>query len=229
MKTNVVLASADRELFGVTIRQNTKEQFLSITDLQKAYDKARWQYGWSEKKVNEILTYQDAKHRVYYLLIERGLIKMSLSNFMEMIEKEGLTSVLKGLGVYKTTGRGSNKSVMADPYIWVLIAMELNPMLYAKVIIWITDTLIFDRIEAGTEYKPMNGAIKSAIYNPDYTKFARAINIKTFGFHQSGMRNLASSKELRKITEIEKFVTNGISQGWLKSEDQILRAIQEYS
>jgi hypothetical protein len=75
----------------------------------------------------------------------------------------------------------------------------------------------------------MNGAIKSAIYNPDYTKFARAINIKTFGFHQSGMRNLASSKELRKITEIEKFVTNGISQGWLKSEDQILRAIQEYS
>lgn len=229
MKTNVTLNSTDRELFGVTIRQTTKEQFLSITDLQKAYEKARWQYGWSEKKVNEILTYQDAKHRIYYLLNEKGLVKMSLSSFMEMVDNQGITNILKGLGVYKTTGRGTNKTVMADPYIWVLIAMELNPMLYAKVIIWITDTLIFDRVEAGTEYKPMNSSLKSMLGNPDYVKYAKAINVATFGIHQSGMRNLASSKELRKITEIEKFVTNAVNQGWLKSEEQVLKAIKEYN
>lgn len=229
MKTNVTLNSTDRELFGITIRQTTKEQFLSITDLQKAYDKARWQYGWVEKKVNEILTYQDTKHRVYYLLNERDLVKISLNQFMGMVESQGITSVLKGLGVYKTTGRGSNRSVMADPYIWVLIAMELNPMLYAKVIIWITDTLIFDRVEAGTEYKPMNSSLKSMLGNPDYVKYAKAINVATFGIHQSGMRNLASSKELRKITEIEKFVTNAVNQGWLKSEEQVLKAIKDYN
>ena len=39
MKTDVILSSTDRELFGITIRQNTKEQFLSVTDLQNAYEK----------------------------------------------------------------------------------------------------------------------------------------------------------------------------------------------
>ena len=117
---------------------------------------------------------------------------------------------------------------MADPYVWVLLAMELNPMLYAKVIIWLTDTLIFNRIEAGSEYLPMNAAIKKCIGNPDYTKFAKAINVAVFGKHMTGMRNLASAKELRKITEIEKFVINAIERGWLKKEEQILEAIKTY-
>lgn len=41
MKTNVTMVSNDRKLFGVTIRQDTKNQFLSITDLQEAYTRAR--------------------------------------------------------------------------------------------------------------------------------------------------------------------------------------------
>lgn len=142
-----------------------------------------------------------------------------------MVEKEGITKVLKGLGLYKTIGRGENKSVMSDPYVWILIALELNPMLYAKVIIWVTDTLIFDRIEAGSEYKPMNSAIKSVIPSPDYIKYAKAINTKVFGHHQSGMRDLACAKELRKIADIEKFITNAIEQGWIKTEEQIIDAI----
>ncbi len=228
MKTNIILKSPDRDLFGVTIRQSTKEQFLSLSDLQRAYEKARWQYGWTEKRVNDLLTYQDTKLRLYYLLLERGLIKTSLSTFIEMTEKEGVTRVLKGLGVYRTTGKGSDKAVMADPYIWVLVAMELNPMLYAKVIIWITDSLVFDRIDAGSEYLPMNTAIKSAIKNPDYTKFAKAINIRVFGQHQTGMRNIACAKELRKIADIEKFIINAIELGWIKTESSILSAISNY-
>lgn len=228
MKTNVVLNSTDRELFGITIRQNTKEQYLSITDLQRAYEKARWQYGWGERGINTIMQSLDFRERLYFLLIERNLIKVGIPTFTEMIDKEGITKVLKGLGIYKTTGRGANKSVMADPYVWVLLAMELNPMLYAKVIIWLTDTLIFNRIEAGSEYLPMNAAIKKCIGNPDYTKFAKAINVAVFGKHMTGMRNLASAKELRKITEIEKFVINAIERGWLKKEEQILEAIKTY-
>lgn len=229
MKTNVVLQSTDRELFGITIRQNTKEQFLSVTDLQRAYEKARWQYGWSEKRINDMLSYTSTKERIYYLLAERDFIKTSLSVFMEMVEKEGITKVLKGLGVYRTTGKGGDKSVMCDPYIWVLLAMELNPMLYAKVIMWITDTLIFDRVEAGTEYKPMNVAIKRVVGIPDYAKYARLINTRVFGVHQTGMRNLASAKELRKIADIEKFIINAVNQGWIKSDEQIENVIKNYN
>lgn len=228
MKTSVILSSSDRELFGITIRQNTKEQFLSITDLQKAYETARWQYGWSDKRISDILSGITTKERVYYLLKERGLVKAEITVFMEMVEKEGITQSLKGLNVYKTTGRGENKQVMADPYVWMLLAMELNPMLYAKVIVWLTDTLIFDRIEAGGEFLPMNSAIKMIAQKPDYPKYSMAINKRVFGKHISGMRNLASAKELRKIADIEKFITQSIEMGFLRNENDVLLAIEKF-
>jgi hypothetical protein len=225
MKSNIVLSSSDRELFGVTIRQNTKEQFLSVTDLQKAYEKARWQYCWSQQNISMMLNYEKTQERIYYLLLENNSIKVSLLSFMEMVKKEGMTKVLKGLGIYKTTGRGSEKQVMCDPYIWTLLAMELNPMIYAKVVVWLTDSLIFQRIEAGTEYMPMNSAIKSIVAEPNYPKYARAINEKVFGQHQTGMRNLASAKELRKISDIEKFIIQSIEIGFLRSESDVINAI----
>lgn len=228
MKTNVVLKSTDRQLFGVTIKQKTKEQFLSITDLQRSYETARWQYGWTDRRVNDILQYKPVQERVYYLLFESGKIKTTLPAFMEMVESEGIVKVLKGLGTWSTTGRGTDKAVFCDPFVWMLLAMELNPMIYAKVVIWLSDSLIMDRIEAGSEYLPMNSAIKAICKSPDYGKYARAINTKVFGHHQTGMRNLACAKELRKITDIEKFIINAIQLKWLKGEDAILDAIKNY-
>jgi hypothetical protein len=223
MKTNVILKSSDRELFGHTIRQNTKGGFLSVTDLQKSYEKARWIYGWKDRRINDIMQSADTKERVYHLLKERDIIKTEISAFMEMVDSEGLTKVLKGLGLYKTTGRGENKTVMTDPYIWVMLAMEMNPMLYAKVIIWLTDTLLIDRIDAGTEFLPMNSKIKSIISNPDYPRYAKLINIKTFGLHQTGMRNLASAKELKQIADIEKTIIIAIDNGWIKTESDLIK------
>jgi hypothetical protein len=229
MKTNAILSSTDRELFGITIRQNTKEQFLSVTDLQKAYDNARWEFFWSEKKINDVLSWTATKERIYYLLIEADLIKTSLNLFMETVEKQGITSVLKELNVYKTTGRAENKQVMANPYIWMLLAMELNPMIYAKVIKWLTDSLIFDRIEAGGEFMPMNAAIKSIVQKPDYPKYSMAINNKVFGKHMAGMRNLASAKELRKIADIEKFIKQSIDMGFIRNENDVIKAIINFN
>lgn len=228
MKTNVTISSKDRELFGIAIRQNTKDSFLSISDLQNAYEVARWQYGWSDRRIESIMQTIDFKERVYYILENQGLIKTSILAFMEMVEKEGIARVLKGLGVYKTTGARSTKQTFANPYIWILLAMELNPMIYAKVIVWITDTLIFDRIDAGSEYMPMNSKIKEIIEYPNYSEYAKSINRKVFGQHQTGMRNLASAKELRKIADIEKQVITAIEMGWIKNEDGLLEFLNKY-
>lgn len=228
MKTNVILSSSDRNLFGITIRQNTKEQFLSVTDLQKAYETARWQHGWSERSVNWVMQTNDFKERVYYILESQGFITVSFDSFIEMVEKEGIAKVLKGLSVYKTTGARQTKQVMANPYVWILLAMELNPMIYAKVVVWLTDSLIFDRVEAGSEFLPMNTAIKKIIAKPDYPKYSMAINTKVFGKHISGMRNLASAKELRKIADIEKFITQSIEMGFLRNENDVLLAINKF-
>lgn len=228
MVTNVVMKSSDRNLFGVTIRQNTKDQMLSVSDLQKSYEKARWMHGWKDRRIERILSTDDFRERLFHLLKERDLIKTPFSAFIEMVEREGVTKVMKGLKVWKTTGRGNNRMVVCDPYIWVLIAMEMNPMIYAKVVIWLTDTLIFDRIEAGDEFRPMNAAIKSIIDRPDYSKYARMINKKVFGHHQRGMRDLASANELRKIADVEKFVKNTIDMGMVKNDSHLTHIIENY-
>ena len=228
MKTNVILRSTDRELFGITIRQNTKEQFLSVTDLQKAYEKGKWQYGWSGQTINQLMLTDELAKKCYGVLLECDLVKCDMSKFMEMVKDNSLVTVLKGLGVYKVTGRGENRQVLAHPYVWMSIAIELNYILYGKVIKWLTDTLIFDRIEAGTEYLPMNASIKKIIKEPSYPLYAKTINEKVFGMHQTGMRNIASAKELRKIADIEKFVTKSIEMGFLRNEADIINAIKNY-
>lgn len=229
METNIVLQSKDRELFGIVIKQETKTGFLSVSELQRAYEVARWQYGWSDRQVKDIMQTNNFKERVFYLLENQGIIKASFVAFMEMVEKEGIAKVLKGLGVYKTTGARASKVTFTNPYIWILLAMELNPMIYAKVVVWLTDSLVFDRVEAGDEFRPMNNAIKKIIPNPDYRKYSIAINEKVFGKHLTGMRNLASANELRKITKIEQFLTQGIEMGMIKQDNQIMYAISNFN
>ena len=229
MNTNITMQSKDRELFGIIIKQETKTGFLSVSELQKAYEVARWQHGWSERKIGDIMQSKDFKERVFYLLQNQGVIKAGINEFMQMVEKEGIAKVLKGLQVYKTTGARESKTTFANPYIWILLAMELNPMIYAIVVTWLTDSLIFDRIEAGNEFKPMNMAISKIVPNPDYPKFSIAINEKVFGKHLTGMRNLASAAELKKITKIEQFISQGIGIGMIKNEAQILYAIKNFN
>ena len=228
MKTNVTMKSQDREVFGIKVRQETKNGFMSVTDLQQAYEKARWIHCWSERSIHSVLQTSGTLEKVYHILKERNLINLRFLQFTELVESEGLITVMKGLGVWKTTGRGENRNVVCDPYIWTLLAMELNPMLYAKVVIWLTDSLLFDRMEAGDKFKPMNGAIARLLEKPDYPKYAREINLRVFGEHIQGMRNLACAKELRLISEIENTVTKAIEHGWVKSEDDILKLIRTY-
>ena len=110
MESNIVLNSKDRNLFGVVIKQETKTGFLSVSDLQKSYEVARWQHGWSDRRLSDIMQGIYFKERVYYLLKNQGIIKAEISAFIEMTEKEGIAKVLKGLGVYKTTGARDNKA-----------------------------------------------------------------------------------------------------------------------
>lgn len=229
MESNIILKSKDRELFGIVIKQETKTGFLSVSELQKAYETARWQYGWSDKRISDIMQTIAFKERVFYLLKNQGIIKAEISVFIEMAEKEGIAKVLKGLKVYKTTGARENKSTFANHYIWILLAMELNPMIYAEVVTWLTDSLIFDRIEAGDEFKPMNNAIKNILHSPDYRKYSIAINERVFGYHCTGMRNFASSKELRCITKIEQFISQGINMKMITNESQIMYAISNFT
>lgn len=229
MKTNVVMQSqGSRELYGVVIRQETKDSFLSLTDLQEAYLHARVENGWSDRgSISSLLNLKENSERIYYLLKEQDFIKVDIFTFMKDVEENGIIKTLKALNVYKTTGRGENKQVFCNPYIWVLVAMELNPQLYAKVIIWLTDKLIPNRIDACDLNKDLRSVLCRNIENPDYREINRALNIKIFGYHQTGMRNLASEEELKKLNTLQENIAFCIERGYLKNNEEIIEEIKK--
>lgn len=229
MKTNVVMQSEkSRELFGVIIRQNTKDSMLSLSDLQEAYIHARVLNGWSERgKIQDILAQKENVERIFYVLKEQKIINSEISDFMKMVDEKGIIKVLKEFGVYKTTGARATKITYCNPYIWVLVAMELNPMLYAKVITWLTDKLIINRIEACDLNNNLRRVICAKVDNPDYAGINRALNVKIFGHHQTGMRNLASEVDLQQLNKLQENIAFCIERGFLKSSDEIIREISK--
>lgn len=81
---NIVMNSKDRILFDVVIRQDTKDSFLSLSDLNEAYVRARVLNGWAEKDLNHILQRDSNVERVYYLIIEQIFNdKTTFSSFYE--------------------------------------------------------------------------------------------------------------------------------------------------
>ena len=226
MKTNITMQSTkDRELFGVVIKQETQTGFMSLTDLQEAYTHARVLNGWRDHQVSDIMKTAQNWERIYYIMYEQCMIKTTFSGFMEYAEEHGIVKVLKECGAYKTTGRGDNKRVMCNPYIWTLVAMELNPQLYAKVVTWLTDKLILNRIEAGNFYKTLSSSL-SRIESPDYKGIAIELNKRIFGRHETGIRNTASKEELEELTRLEDRIAFAIDRGFIKTTDEIIKAIR---
>ena len=226
MKTNITMQSTkDRELFGVVIKQETQTGFMSLTDLQEAYTHARVLNGWRDYRIAHVFDSVQNHERIYYILKETGFINTGFTAFMEQVELVGITKVLKDCGAYKTTGRGDNKRVMCDPYIWVLVAMELNPQLYAKVVTWLTDKLILNRIEAGNMCKSLNSALYKA-GNTDFSKIAIELNKHIFGRHEIGIRNTGSKEELEKLYRLEDRIAFAIDRGYIKTTDEIIKAIR---
>lgn len=227
MKTNVTMVSKDRELFGVTIKQDTKTSFMSLTDLQEAYTRKRIEMGWNDKRIENILSNKDSSERIYYILDKQGyMVNTAFPVFMEMVEKESLVKVMKKLGAYKTIGRGENRRTVCNPYIWVLVAMELNPMIYAEVVMWLTDRLILNRIEAGDRYNTLSRAV-ARFEDVDYAKMAIGLNYIVFNEHQSMIRNRATQEQLRELDQLQSNLVFYIDMGHVKTFKDLLNIMRE--
>lgn len=234
MKTNIIMKSEDRSLFGVIIRQETKTGFLNVSDLTRAYEVERSKKGWSYRRSDEIFDSIVNAERIYYILQKQGYfisteydsIKGGIPHFMKDVEKQGLVKVLKQLKAYKTTGRGSNKAVCADPYIWMLIAMELHPEIYATTVCWLADKLILNRIEAGNMYKGLTRAV-TRFDNVDYSGLAKALNFVIFNEHETGIRNAASQEQLKQLEDLEKYLATSIEMRHIVSFDELIQELRD--
>jgi len=225
----VIMNSKDRVLYGVVIKQKTENGFLSVSDLNRAYEKARELHGWGERHYQHLIAQKENIERVYYILEELKITNCGIQQFVKSCETDGVLKVLKGLGVYKTTGRWEDKETWCHPYLWVLIAMELNPQIYAKVSIWVADNLILNRIEAGRMYRGLTDAIsKFNGVNPNYyATVAMALNHKIFGRHETGIRNTATQDELKDLENLEIKIAFACEAGFVNTCNECIELINK--
>ena len=225
MKKNAIMRSEDRFLFNVKIKQETKTGFLNLSDLQEAYAHARVLHNWPDKRITHVLSTNENAERIYYLLVKQGFIKTDITAFIEEYA-ESPAKTLKKYHAYKTTGARDTRTTWCDPYIWALIAMELNPMLYATVVTWLTDKLILNRIEAGNFYIGLSKAMSSR-WKTDFKRIGKGLNHIVFNRHESGvLRDTASQSQLGELSDLQKNLAFSIDMGYINSEEQLLKTMR---
>ena len=180
----------------------------------------------ADRRIERILSTNDSAERIFYILEKQGLIKTHFCAFMKEVEESSLVKVMKKYGSYKTSGARENKHTSCNPYIWVLLAMELNPELYATVVMWLGDNLITNRIEAGDRYNELCRAA-SKFKNVDYAQIGRALNYVIFNQHEKMLRNTATQEELKEIDDIQKSLAFAINMGYIKTFDNLISEMRK--
>lgn len=215
-----------RPLMGAEVRQKTVNSQLCLTDLAQIYEIQRIENGWVEKDLSHFFkNISENEYIIELLELQGAFINLKKVSFIEQAKNQGIIKALKTIGEYKVTGRGENKAVYCNPYIFVAVAQWLNPRFRAMVTIWVTDQLILNRIEAGHEYNVLCAAISEYIIpkiseNASrfiYSNFAKLINKKVFGEHKDNLRQVASKDQLRELNKLETKLTTLIEVGHIST------------
>lgn len=115
----------NRVLFDVVINSHPETAFLSLTDLQKTYEKAKDVYGWGQKNLTSIAQAMSFKKTIYDVLSVHNLIDTDLNSFYTEVEKMGMLKYLKRLGLYKTYGARKTRVVYCKDWLWKLFYYNL--------------------------------------------------------------------------------------------------------
>lgn len=131
MQTQVLMK---RELFGCEIKQQSKSEYFSATDLINAGDKWRLSNGMSEFQFYQYLKSKSTKE------------------FIKELENKYKEKII-------ISSKGRNGQTWVHPLLFIDIALAINPKLKIEVYEWLFDNLIRFRNDSGDSYKEMAAAI----------------------------------------------------------------------
>ena len=195
---------------------------LCISDLlvaNKEYCKREFK---KEKRFNDFFKEKDSFEYLHELLKLQGI---DTSIFVDVYRALGLKQALNEINQYKVTGRGINKAIFCNHYIFIAVAQWLNPRFRAFVTMWATDTLILNRIEAGHDYSQLCATISQHILPKIsdnakkfiYSNFAKLINKKVFGEHSDNLRQIASKEQLKELNRVQTKLAALIEVGYISN------------
>jgi len=110
-----------KELFGIEIKEN-ENGFLSVSDLQTAYDSIKDDYGWGRFNTPHLLQTYNFKHSIFkFIKFDGNEFGNDIDLYNETVSNTGVTKFLKKEGYWKTIGRGETRKVYCDERIWKMI------------------------------------------------------------------------------------------------------------
>ncbi len=144
MKTEIYL---ERELLGCTVRQSNQTTFFSIKDLLLAGNKWR---------------------------IVNDMAPFNYDSWYNSISTQDFLAELRNMyGEVITSKRGKTGERWAHPFVFIDLALAINPKLKVEVYKWIMDELVKYRNNSGDSYKKMCGALFDNCRNK--TNFHRGV------------------------------------------------------
>jgi len=136
METTVIMK---RDLLGSKVSQNSKNEFLSATDLVRTGNKWR---------------------------VANDMPMFSINDWMaNKSTKEFVSELEKKYGKVKINSRGKNSHTWVHPLLFIDMALAISPSLKIEVYDWMFDQLIKVRNDSGDSYKKMCGYLFSRSKN----------------------------------------------------------------
>lgn len=230
MKTNVLLKSESRELLGRPISVMSKDGFVCITEVMEALSQKRASMGLEPKRLDHLMATSSFQEKMSALIKELNINVLSLDVRNRTFKDNALNIKklidLRQYGMAYRRGRGKDQKWFVNPYFFVMIALELDPEIYAKVILWLTDNFIEDRNMAGEIYIKMCKSVSFLVKDKNELSdkiriVAKAINFIVFNKHEDGIRNFATKNELNEIISIENAVSTIIDGGFIHSFEEL--------
>lgn len=186
MVTNQIMESQDRLLEGIIIRQRTKDEFFSISDVSLLCD--RW-------------CYENKKPRFD---INQYFRLDSTKRFMEKLKEEKKCEV-------HIAQRGK-KEGWIHPYIFLDLILWINPEFKVTIYDWLFDYLIQSRVKSGDSYRIMCGVLYEFCSNKkrfkaDITNLCKIIK-KMILCDEDAEWNKASKEQLKARDDVQMMIAD---------------------
>ncbi len=201
MKSSVVMI---RSMGGFDVAQRTKDGFFNATTLIKQWNSVR---GNPKRDLSRF--WESAK----------------VKDFMEALAEEVNLDTPEMLYVKSRASRGKNAGTWVHPYLFIKLAMWINPVFEVQVVKFVYDQLIELRHKAGDNYRSLGAS--AAIYpNVNYPFLAKALNYNVFNKHFRDIRQTATPDQLDEMQKLEEQLAFAIDMGYIKTFDQLINDLR---